>query len=123
MRRILTGDVRAYRTMLAASFGLGLSILTISLSTFVLPPSSRLLNAMSVIGSVIMSAGFLLVMWSRLHVVMTAPSHARLLKMILLGIITLAICIHTPELAAAVLRSKGHESAPLLSRIVSYLQM
>ena len=109
--------------MLAASLGLALSLLTITLSLFVLPPSSQTLNALSVIGSVIMSAGFLLVMWSRLHVVMPAARYGRLLRGILVGIVTLAVCVHAPEMAAAVLRSKGREGAVRLGKIVSWLQM
>jgi hypothetical protein len=107
--------------MLAASFGLGLSILVIDLSIFVFPPTSSVLNALSVVGSVIMSAGFLLVMWSRLHVVMV--HHRRFLRALLVFIIVMAVCIHTPEIAAAVLRSTSHQEGPRLSKIVSYLQM
>lgn len=109
--------------MLAASFGLALLVLSINLSIFLLPPSSGVLNALSTFGAFVMTAGYMLVMWSRLHIVMP-PGKKRLSDALLIMIIVANIGIFTPETAGAVLRSTGHASMGMtLGKVGLYLQM
>jgi hypothetical protein len=70
-----------------------------------------------------MTTGFMLVMWSRLHIVMP-PNQHRLLRLLLVVIVVVVIGIFTPEIAAAVLKTTGRgEMGARLGKIGVFLQM
>jgi hypothetical protein len=115
--------LRDYSAFVAACFGLFLSLLALDLSVFVLPPDHPALNTLHVFGSIVMTTGFMLVMWSRLHIVMP-PNQRRLLRLLLVVIVVVVIGIFTPEIAAAVLKTTGRgQTGARLGKIGVFLQM